>query len=130
MPDPILNTAAERYIPVARPTLGLAEAQAVFNVVRDGWISQGPKVAEFEQQFAAARGCTFGVACCSGTSALCLALAAAKICPGDQVVIPTMTMVAVANAVLYRGATPVFVDSEVETGNPDSAWILHPTMVQ
>lgn len=123
MPDPVLNPDAPLQIPVARPSFGIAEAQAAYNTVRDGWISQGPKVAEFEAMFAEAHGCKFGVACNSGTSALCLALGAAEIGIGDNVVIPTLTMVAVPNAVLFRGATPVFVDSEPETGNADSAWV-------
>lgn len=123
MPDPILNPNAPRHIPVACPSFSNAEACAAFDCVRSGWISQGPLVAKFEEQFAAAHNCRYGVACNSGTSALCLALGAAGIGSGDLVVLPTLTMVAVPNAVLFRGAIPLFVDSEPETGNPDSAWV-------
>ncbi|HUY35371.1 MAG TPA: DegT/DnrJ/EryC1/StrS family aminotransferase [Pirellulales bacterium] len=120
--DPTINRAAPRYIPVAKPSLTAAEANAARAAVAAGWVSGGPHVARFERELALAHGQGHGVACNSGTTALHLALAALDVGPGDEVVVPTLTMVAVANAVLYRGATPVFVDSEVSTGNPDPAW--------
>jgi perosamine synthetase len=121
--DPIINRSARRYIPVARPALGKAEADAAANAIAAGWAAGGPCVAEFQRQFAIAHGKRYGVACNSGTSALQLALAALDVSAGDEVVVPTLTMVAVANAVLYRGATPVFVDSDPESGNPDAQWL-------
>lgn len=122
-PDPIVNSKAPRFIPVAKPSLGEAEARAAFDAVRSGWISQGPIVERFEQAFAACHGKRHGVACNSGTTALHLALKAADVGPGDEVVLPTLTMVACANAVLYCGAMPRFVDSEPATGNADPAWL-------
>jgi perosamine synthetase len=119
MPDPTVNRAAPRHIPVARPSLGEKEAAAAQAAVMSGWISGGERVAQFERAFAAAHGRRHGVACNSGTSALHLALAALDVGPGDRVLLPTLTMVAVANAVVYRGAAPVFIDVEPETGNAD-----------
>ena len=123
MPDPTVNLDAPRQIPVARPSLGEAEAEAARAAVAEGWISSGPRVEDFERQFAAAHGRRHGVACNSGTTALHLALAALGVAPGDQVLVPSLTMIAVANAVLYCGARPVLVDSERESGNPDALWL-------
>lgn len=121
MPDPVVNCQAPRQIPVARPALGRAEADAVRDCVLSGWVAAGPRAEEFEREFAAAHGKRWGVACNSGTTALHLALAALEIGPGDQVLVPTLTMVAVANAVLYCGASPVFIDSQPGDGNPDGS---------
>jgi perosamine synthetase len=79
--------------------------------------SAGPFVARFEEAFAAAAGCRYGVACSSGTAALHLALGAAGIGPGDEVLMPTFTMIATPNAAALLGATPVFVDAEPDTWN-------------
>ena len=111
MPDPVLNRSG-RVIPVAKPWITQQEINSVTNSVRSGFVSSGPRVAEFEQLFAAAHNRKHGVACNSGTTAIRLALAALNIGPGQRVAMPTLTMVAVANAVLDCGATPVFVDSE------------------
>jgi perosamine synthetase len=81
-------------------------------------VSGGPYVETFETQFAACHGAAHGVACNSGTTALQLALRAAGVGPGSLVLMPSLTMVAVANAVLYCGARPVFVDSDLMDGNP------------
>ena len=91
-------------------SMGEEEAQAVADVVRSKWLSMGPKTAEFEQAFAQSLGAKHAVAVSSCTSALHLALAALDIGPGDEVLLPSYTFVATANAVLYQGATPVFVD--------------------
>ena len=123
MADPIVNLRAARVIPVARPSLGEAEAWAAYEAVRSGWISQGPLAERFERIFADCHGKRYGVSCNSGTTALHLALKAAEVAPGDEVVLPALTMVACANAVLYCGATPRFVDSEPATGNADPAWL-------
>jgi perosamine synthetase len=122
MPDPVVNPRAARKIPVAKPSLGEAEARAVADAVRSGWISQGPLAERFERTFAQWHGKRHGVSCNSGTTALHLALKAAGVSPGDEVVLPTLTMVACANAVLYCGAAPRFVDSEPSAGNADPAW--------
>lgn len=111
--DPIVNKRAARHIPVARPSVGWREALAVARVTLSGWISQGRKVAEFETLFAKSHGQEYGSACNSGTTAIQLALAAAGIGPGDRVLCPTFTMVAVPNSILNVGAEPVFYDAAV-----------------
>jgi perosamine synthetase len=100
-----------------RPVLGEEEALAVAEVVRSGWIAQGPRVAEFEQTFAAQIGAAHGVALSSCTTALHLSLYVLGIGPGDEVVVPSFSFIATANAVRYCGATPVFADVDVVTGN-------------
>lgn len=129
MPDPAINFSARRQIPVARPSLGPSEADAASRAILSGWASAGPQVAEFERAFAAAHGKQFGVACNSGTTALHLALASLDVGPGDEVIVPALTMTAVANAVLYCGAAPVFVDSLPGDGNPDPAWLADSRVV-
>lgn len=116
MNDPILNKSG-RFIPVAEPCLGEAEAEAVLNVVKSGWISQGEKVSEFEEEFSNFHGKKYGSACSSGTTALHLALAVSDVSTGDEVVIPDFTMVALANATLLSGGTPVFADVTYGVGN-------------
>jgi dTDP-4-amino-4,6-dideoxygalactose transaminase len=90
--------------------MGEAEAQAVAEVVRSKWLSLGPRTAEFEQKFAEHMNARHAVAIANCTAALHLALAAVDVGPGDEVLLPSYTFVASANAVLYCGATPVFVD--------------------
>ena len=68
-------------------------------------------------------GCQYGVACSNGTTSLHLALVTFGLEPGDEVILPTFTMIATANAVRYTGATPVLVDSERDTWNPDTTQI-------
>jgi dTDP-4-amino-4,6-dideoxygalactose transaminase len=97
---------------VAEPVLGAAERAAVHKVLVDGWITVGSRVRAFEQAFAERHGAADAVAVNSCTAALHLALAALGIGPGDEVLVPSLTFVATANAVLYTGATPVFVDIE------------------
>ncbi|BCB83849.1 GDP-perosamine synthase [Phytohabitans suffuscus] len=100
-----------RRFPVARPCLGELEERYVLDAVRSGWISShGPYLRRFEEEFAAHCGVPAAVGTANGTVALHLALAAAGIGPGDEVVVPALTYVASANAVTYCGATPVFVD--------------------
>jgi perosamine synthetase len=108
---------SERRIPVMIPQLGEEEAQAAAEAVRSGWVAQGPRVARFEQEFAAAAGAAHGVAVSSCTTALHLALVLLEIGPGDEVVVPSLSFIATANAVRYVGATPVFADVELATGN-------------
>src|SRR5689334_16096943 len=97
-------------ITVAEPSLGDDEKQALAQVIDDGWITMGPRVEAFEQQFAAMHGARGAVAVSSCTAGLHLALAALGVGPGDEVLLPAMTFVATANSVLYVGARPVFVD--------------------
>lgn len=107
-------------IPFARPEFDQAEADAVAAVLRTGWASQGPAVDRFEELFAARVGARYGVAVSSCTTALHLALLLAGVEPGDEVICPSYSFIATANAVLYAGATPVFADIDDETWNIDA----------
>lgn len=97
-------------IPFFRPTLGQAEVDAATAVLTSGWLTTGKQCAEFEAEFAAYVDAEFAVAMNSATAALHLALAARKIGPGDEVIVPTMTFASTAEVVQYLGATPVLVD--------------------
>src|SRR5579859_5767161 len=97
-------------IPVMRPWLGEEEAEAAASAVTSGWVAQGPRVAEFEREFAASIGAGHGVAVSSCTAALHLAMLAAGIGAGDEVVVPSLSFIATANAARYVGARPVFAD--------------------
>ena len=109
-------------IPVAEPRLGEKELAYVTDCITTGWVSsKGKYVGQFEQAFAAYCGCQFGVATFNGTIALHLVLAALNIGLEDEVIIPSLTFVATANAVSYTGATPIFVDSHAQTWNIDPA---------
>ena len=100
-------------IPVAKPYFDEQELDNVVQAVKTGWISsKGSFIAEFEEKFAQYCGVQCGVATSSGTSALHLALTALGIGPGDEVIVPSLTFVATANAVRYAQAKPVFVDSD------------------
>lgn len=108
------------FVPVCEPFLNGNELKYVTDAVSTGWISSAGKyVSEFEKQFAAYCGCKYGVAVCNGTISLHLALVALGIGKGDEVIIPTFTMIASAFAVCYTGATPVFVDADKNTWNID-----------
>ncbi|HEY83802.1 MAG TPA: DegT/DnrJ/EryC1/StrS family aminotransferase [Chloroflexi bacterium] len=107
-------------IPVAEPMLKGRELEYISDCITSGWVSsKGKYVNRFERNFAEFCGVKRGIATFNGTIALHLALAALNIGPGDEVIVPTLTFVATANAVAYTGATPVFVDSEAETWNID-----------
>lgn len=111
---------ARPRIPVAAPRILGSESDYVLDCIKSGWISsQGEYVKKFEEGFARFCGCKYGVATNSGTTALHLALASIHIGPGDEVIIPTFTMIASANSVVYTGAKPVMVDSELDTWNMD-----------
>jgi len=104
-------------IPVMKPWLGKEEAEAAAEAVASGWVAQGPRVREFEEAFAAAIGAPHAVAVSSCTTALHLALIAAGIGPGDEVIVPSLSFIATANAVRYAGAQPVFSDVDLATQN-------------
>jgi len=106
-------------IPLARPVLGAAEEQAVLDVLRSGQLSLGPRVTAFEQSFAARVGAPHASAVSSGTSGLHLALRAAGVGDGDEVVTSPFSFVASANVVLYERARPVFADIDPVTHNLD-----------
>jgi perosamine synthetase len=114
-------TAAER-IGIAAPVLSDSETEYVLECLRTNWISsKGHFITDFEKEFAGRVGAKHGIAVSSGTTALHLALAALGVGPGDEVIVPTYTMIACANAVRYCGARPVLADSDPETGNLDPA---------
>ncbi|MBI1759640.1 MAG: DegT/DnrJ/EryC1/StrS family aminotransferase [Actinobacteria bacterium] len=100
-----------------RPWLGEEEATAAAEVVRSGWVAQGPRVAEFERLFAAQVGASTGVAVSSCTTGLHLMLHVLGVGPGDEVIVPSHSFIATANAVRYTGAFPVFADVSPVTGN-------------
>lgn len=108
-------------IPPAKPEIGAEERAAVDRVMQSGMLAQGPEVAAFEQEFAELIGGGHAVALNSGTSALHMAFLAAGIGPGDEVIVPSFSFAATANAVALTGATPVFADIELATFNLDPA---------
>jgi perosamine synthetase len=108
-------------IPLARPVLGEAEEQAVLEVLRSGQLSLGPRLTEFEQAFAGRVGAPLACAVSSGTAGLHLALRAAGVHAGDEVITSPFSFVASANAALYEQARPVFADIDPHTLNLDPA---------
>jgi dTDP-4-amino-4,6-dideoxygalactose transaminase len=102
---------------VMLPFLGEEEVEAVAEVLRSGWVAQGPRVAAFESAFAEAVEAPYAVATSSCTTALHLAMIVVGLAPGDEVVVPSFSFIATSNAVRYVGATPVFADVDVTTGN-------------
>jgi perosamine synthetase len=107
-------------IPITRPHLSGEEGAAVAEVIASGWVSQGPRVREFEQAFAARVGAADAVATTSCTTALALALHVSGVGPGDEVIVPSLSFIATANAVWHCGATPVFADIDPHTYNLDA----------
>lgn len=103
-------------IPAAKPIIGEEEVEAVSAVLRSGMVAQGPQVAAFEEEFAAHLvPDTWAIAVNSGTSALHLGLLAARIGPGDEVIVPSFTFAATGNSVALTGATPVFADIDEDS---------------
>lgn len=108
-------------IPMSSPDITQAEIDAVNDVLLSRWLSIGPKIAQFEESFAAYVGTRHGVGVNSGTSGLHLAMVAAGVGEGDEVITPSFSFIASANCVMYERATPVFVDVDPVTGNMDPA---------
>ena len=97
-------------LPIIQPVFGPEEEAAVLAVLRSGWVAQGPQVHEFERKVAARAGAQHAVAVTSATAGLHLALVAAGLRPGDEVIVPSLSFIASTNAVWMVGATPVFAD--------------------
>jgi dTDP-4-amino-4,6-dideoxygalactose transaminase len=108
---------------VTLPWIGDEEVEAVSDVIRSGWVAQGPKVAEFEERFAERVGASHAVALSNCTAALHLSLVVADIGRGDQVIVPSFSFIATTNAVRYVGAVPVFADVDPDAGNLTPATI-------
>ena len=98
------------FIPYARQSIDADDIRIVTEVLQSDWLTTGPMVGKFEEALCAFTGAKFGTAVSNGTAALHAAIFAAGIGPGDEVIVPALTFAASANAVLYQGATPVFVD--------------------
>ena len=111
-------------IPVCEPTLRGNELKYAMEAISTGWISSsGTYITRFEQEFSAFCNVKHGIACSNGTTALHMAIEALGIGHGDEVIIPTFTMIASANAVIYSGSKPVLVDAELDTWNMDISQI-------
>lgn len=106
-------------IPIAKPYMTQEEAQAAYDTVLSGWITQGPRVAELEEKFAAYTGAKYAVAVSNCTTGLHLAMIVSGIGPGDEVICPSMSYIATANSITYVGATPVFAEVNPENYNLD-----------
>jgi len=120
----VVNEGGRRRIPVSAPSFVGNERAYVLDCMDSGWVSSAGKyVDRFEEAFAEFCGVRHAVACCNGTAALHVSLLALGVGPGDEVIVPTLTFVATANAVTYCGARPVFADSEPETWNLDPAHV-------
>jgi len=107
-------------IPVNEPLLNGNEKKYLNECIDTGWISsEGPFVKKLEEQFAAKNNCTHGIAVCNGTAALEIAIEALGITNGDEVIMPTFTIISCASALIKVGAKPVLVDSDLQTWNMD-----------
>lgn len=111
------------YIVFGSPSIGDDEIRAVTRTLETCWIGTGPRVHEFQTAFARRCGAQFALATSSCTAALHLSMVAAGVKPGDEVITTPMTFCATANAIVHTGATPIFVDCELDTMNIDASAI-------
>jgi perosamine synthetase len=113
------------FIPVGQPDLSGNEEKYVVDAIRTSWISStGPYIDRFEREFATVCDTRFAIGVCNGTAALHLALLTLNVQPGDEVLVPSLTYIATANAVRYVGAEPVFVDCDLQT------WCIDPVKIE
>jgi len=103
------------FLPFSKPAISELEIESVVEVLRSGWITTGPKAAEFEEAFRGYCNAEGAVALCSGTAGMHLLIAALGIGPGDEVITPSMTWVSTVNVIVLAGATPVFADIDRDT---------------
>jgi len=111
--------ARAKLLPYGRQSLSDADIEAVVEVLKSDWLTTGPKIAEFEERFAAWVGARHAISFSSGTAALHGAAFAAGLAPGDEAITTPLTFCATANCILYQGATPVFADVSPDTLNLD-----------
>ncbi|WP_444994551.1 DegT/DnrJ/EryC1/StrS family aminotransferase [Aliikangiella sp. IMCC44359] len=105
-------------IPVNSPVLGEKEKSKLIECIETGWISsEGPFVAEFEQKMASRVGKKYGIAVSSGTAALDIAIETLKLAPGDEVIVPSFTIISCIHQILRCGATPIFIDCDINSWN-------------
>lgn len=120
----MMSDQQKRFIPISLPALGEEEWLALREPIMSGWVTQGPKVAEFEKAFADYHEVKHAIAVTSCTTGLHLALEVLKIGPGDEVIVPSFTWVSTANAALYCGAKPILVDVDPQSFNLDVQAVL------
>lgn len=109
----------KKYIQISQPSMGQDEWEACKGPIFSGWMTQGPRVAEFEKMFADIHQVKHAIAVSNCTTALHIAVVACGVGPGDEVIVPAFTWVSTANVVEYCGATPIFVDIDLRTFNLD-----------
>ena len=110
-----------KFIPVNEPIIGEKEKELVMECLNTGWISsEGPFVNKFEEEFSSFVNREYGISCTNGSSALDIAIAALGIGIGDEVILPTFTIISCASSIVRAGATPVIVDAENDTWNMDT----------
>jgi dTDP-4-amino-4,6-dideoxygalactose transaminase len=114
-----MSVSDSKFVPFHRASIGEEESLAVLEVLRSGWLTSGPKVAEFESVFARFTGASNAITVNSCTAAMHLALAACGIGAGDEVIVPTMTFAATGEVVQYFKARPVLVDSAKDSFHID-----------
>lgn len=119
------NGAVQPFLPYGKQEISGADIKAVVEALCSGWLTTGPRVAEFENAFANWCGAPHGVAVNSGTAALHAAMRAIQLKPGDEVIVPAITFAASANAAVYEGGVPVFADIEPDTLLIDPASVAH-----
>ena len=117
MTAPVTGAEVIEQVPIMKPTLGAAEERAAGEAIASGWVAQGPRVAAFEEALAERLGAHDGVVVSSCTAALHLALVVLDLGPSDEVIVPSLSFIATANAARYVGATPVFADVDATTQN-------------